>query len=253
MRVYNRSKFVDSSLTKRGRLEESRRTKKPNQHERAFEYLGRTQSYGSYEVIVSNKKFVVKKGVFSPYYFGDAEFFSKAIPIKKGSSFLEVGSGAGVVSVTAALRGASKVAATDINQAAVENTIENARRHKVDVQATKGDVFSSVEKGRFDTIFWDIPFISAPKPAGAKKQSKHQVLQLAIHDEGYRAVGKYISEARKHLSPKGRLFIGFSPNLGNAERIKKLAKENGFSLKVIAEKQESPFIKLQLIELVPRA
>lgn len=51
--------------------------------------------------------------------------------VEPGSSVLDVGCGSGVLGIVAALRGASNVVAIDIAEAAVEATVDNARRNGV--------------------------------------------------------------------------------------------------------------------------
>ena len=75
----------------------------------------------------------------------------------KGARFLEMGCGAGVVSVRAAMLGAS-VLAVDINPAAVENTVHNAERLGVKLEARVSDLFSDVAE-RFDIIVFNPPYL----------------------------------------------------------------------------------------------
>ena len=107
---------------------------------------------------IQGRKYVVFPGVFSPLIFPSSKAV-ETIPVHQGESFLEIGSGTGVFSVMAALEGASRVVAVDINPEAVKNTIENARLHHVEdrVTAIESDIFSAVQ-GQFDVIFWNIPF-----------------------------------------------------------------------------------------------
>lgn len=80
----------------------------------------------------------------------------------KGEHFLEVCCGTGVFSIFAALDAAEKVVAIDINPDAVENTIENSKKHEVSEKVTvlQGFMFSPLQKEQlFDVIFLNIPFL----------------------------------------------------------------------------------------------
>ena len=70
-------------------------------------------------------------GVFSPVRTPVTGLFSQWLPYPAGGTFLEMGSGAGVTAVLAALAGCRSVTALDISAAAVENTRRNAERHGV--------------------------------------------------------------------------------------------------------------------------
>ena len=58
--------------------------------------------------------------------------FNTAIPNPQGGRFLEIGCGAGVTAVWAALHGCAHVTATDITETAVESTALNVKRHGVE-------------------------------------------------------------------------------------------------------------------------
>src|SRR5262245_1972814 len=67
-------------------------------------------------------------GVFAPVYTQSTGLFSGWLPYPVGGAFLEVGSGTGVIAVTAALSGCASVTALDITESAVDNTRMNVER-----------------------------------------------------------------------------------------------------------------------------
>jgi ribosomal protein L11 methyltransferase len=68
----------------------------------------------------------------------------------RGASVLDVGSGSGILAVTAALLGASRVSAVDTDPIAVESTRENARRNGIVVEAARGSL--PIADGPFDLV-----------------------------------------------------------------------------------------------------
>src|SRR5205085_141938 len=58
------------------------------------------------------------------------------------SSLLDVGCGSGVLSIAAARLGFEPVLGTDLDDAAVEATLENARRNGVSVEARRSDALT---------------------------------------------------------------------------------------------------------------
>ena len=114
---------------------------------------------GAYWHTVKNVRFLVLKGVFSPKYFTDTEFFINNFPPLRNKSFLEIGSGIGAGLVFARLSGAQEVYGVDINPVAVLNSKLNAELHKLDIRIKQGDVFNSIPTAKsFDYIYWNVPF-----------------------------------------------------------------------------------------------
>ncbi len=182
-----------------------------------------------YTTIVNGKMYVVYPDVFSPHYVLDSAFYAKHLPNQKGKTLLEVGSGVGLLAITAAFQGAKAVTAVDINPHAVKNTLENAKRHKVDavVTAYRSDIFKNIPRGqKFDSIIWNVPW----GDFGGNKRLN--LIQVAFYDPGYRLLGRFISQAPKYLKPKGKLFIGFSTSIGSREVLEKFLEKAGFSWRI---------------------
>jgi release factor glutamine methyltransferase len=115
----------------------------------------RTASYDGF-------KLHVKKGVFHPLLFFSTkilyEFISRITLANK--SFLEIGSGSGMLSLLAKRKGAA-VTAVDIDPAAVETTrinfLNNFGQHH-GAEVLRSDVFSNVPACIFDVIVINPPY-----------------------------------------------------------------------------------------------
>jgi release factor glutamine methyltransferase len=187
--------------------------------------------------------------VFSPMHTPITELFTSWLPYPVGGSFLEIGSGAGVTAVTAALAGCRRVTAVDISASAVENTRLNVARHRVTrtVRVVKGDLFEALQPDeRFDLVFWNSSFVEPP--AGHVNEGE---FDRAFFDPDYRTHERFLREAPRYLRPSGRLVLGFS-DLGNRHRLEELAAASGFELSIIrAEKRQTEIqIEFQLVELL---
>ncbi|MEW2625168.1 methyltransferase domain-containing protein [Streptomyces sp. NPDC048106] len=150
--------------------------------------------------------------------------------LRAGGSFLEVGSGTGIIAVMAALRGAARVVATDINARAVENTRRNAVRHGVGdrLTAVHSDLFSAVgADDRFDCVYWHSNFVLGPDDY--RYRSDHE---RAYVDTGYRAHERYLIEAPLRLAPGGRALLQFSDR-GDLARLTALATAHDRRLEVL--------------------
>jgi release factor glutamine methyltransferase len=157
--------------------------------------------------------------VFPPVYSPSTAAFLDLLEFPVGGSLLEIGCGAGVIAVSAALSGCSTVVATDINPEAVRNTELNANRHGVAarIRCTAGDLFDPLEPDEtFDVVFWHSNFVSAP--ADLSDLDMHDI---AYVDPGYNAHRRYLSEAPR----RGNLaLMGFSSR-GSMDQLRGMGAE----------------------------
>ena len=80
-------------------------------------------------------------------------------------------------------------------------------------------------------------------------------LQRSNLDPGYASVGRYITEASRHLEPGGLLTLGFSLQLGRLELIEEIAAAAGLTVRIARSEEptaERPY-DLQLLHLTPPA
>lgn len=189
-------------------------------------------------------------GVFAPIYTTTTELYTRWIPYPNGGAFLEVGSGAGVTAVVAALRGCQAVTALDISAAAAENTRRNAAVHGVRdrVRVLRSDMFQSLEPdARFDVIFWNSNYAHAPASFVYETELQH-----AFFDAGYRSHAAYLREGPSRLTAGGRLLLGFS-SIGDRAHLDRLAARSGLRVAMVrSEAITGPGpIDCQLLELLP--
>ncbi len=115
-------------------------------------------------------KAVVNPGVFFPHFTISTRLLLNFLKDKNlaNASFLELGSGTGIISAFAASKDA-KVIASDINPAAVTNTKENAERNGVEVKAIQSDLFDSIVNQQFDVIVINPPYYPKEPTSDAEK------------------------------------------------------------------------------------
>ncbi|WP_367042017.1 class I SAM-dependent methyltransferase [Streptomyces sp. Je 1-332] len=170
--------------------------------------------------------------VYSPSTGVGADFLglSGDAPTVAGPSFLEVGTGSGVIAVLAALAGSERVVALDISPSAVRNAELNAARHHVAgrVRALHSDLFDGLgTHERFDTIFWSSNYVLAP--AGYEYGSLHE---RGYVDAGYRTHRRFLAQAPGHLTPGGRALLHFSSR-GDLAALHAIAAECGRALRTV--------------------
>lgn len=177
-------------------------------------------------------------------------------PAPRLGAFLEIGCGAGVISVLAALAGCDRVVAADINPKAVRNTELNAARHDMTgrMRVVHSDLFQALDpQERFDTVFWSSNYVLAPD--GYRYDNDHE---RAYVDPGYAAHRRFLAEATGRLTPDGRALLHFSSR-GNLPLLRGLAEECGRELRqvgsVLVPEGDGPVehLLLEIRDAAPRA
>ena len=144
--------------------------------------------------------------------------------VRAGDRVLDMGTGSGVNAILAASKAAS-VVAVDVNPSAVEAARSNAERNGVAdrIDVRHSDVFSNVE-GEFDLIVFDPPF---------RWFAPRDLLELASTDENYQAMTAFFRNARRHLTPGGRMLIFFGTS-GDIGYLRQLLDQEGFTAEIVA-------------------
>ncbi|MDT3399799.1 LLM class flavin-dependent oxidoreductase [Streptomyces sp. B1866] len=172
--------------------------------------------------------------VFPPVYSASTEVFLNLLDLPRGGSMLEIGCGAGVIAVSAALAGCAQVVATDVNPHAVRNTESNAARHGVAgrVRCQESDMFAALPpRETFDLVFWHSNFVLAPETL-----TRLTLHDLAYVDPGYRAHRAFLREALDRVRPGGSALLGFSSR-GDVELLRRLAGDAGVALGPVAARE----------------
>lgn len=178
------------------------------------------------EVEYLGKKFLVLPTVFWPSW--DSQALINNYKINPGETVLDLCTGSGVIAIFSAIKGAKKVIALDINPLAVECTNENARRHNVEkiVDARVSNMFAALKDGeKFEVITMNPPFT----PHIASDFS-----EKTVWDDDLEVHKKFFENIKKYLKKNGRIYICHA-KFGAIEEMKKMATEEGFSIKQIGE------------------
>lgn len=148
----------------------------------------------------------------------DSYLMLKVIEVVPGERFLEIGCGAGLISLHAAKAGA-EVVASDISPHAVECTKKNAVRNNLKMEVLRSDLFEKIE-GYFDAIAFNPPYL----PEETRSTSWIEK-SWSGGSEGSEVAVKFLEEAWRHLAPGGRVYIILS-SLGGFMAALKAAKEH---------------------------
>lgn len=211
----------------------------------------RAKATSPYDVDYGGLSLTVLPNVYAPEFFNDSLWYAKQLQgIVGGKSFLEIGTGTGVIAVFCAKNGA-KVVATDINPDAVKNAQLNTKRHGVDISVREGDVYQALlPDEKFDYIFWAHPFNSWDMEV--------DMLLASGIDPRYESLQKYIARAKNHLTSTGKLLLGTGDS-ADLKQVASIAKENGYTLKLLREMEQplepgkDTHIKDLIYEFVPNS
>lgn len=144
-------------------------------------------------------------GVYSPHETSSSRmvmdhFFGLGLS-QPGGRLLEVGCGAGAISLLAAQIG-WKVSAGDIDPNALEATRGNARLNSLQVDARVSDLCAAFENEKFDVIVFNQPFFHLDR-----ETQKHE---RTLSDFGGQLYVRFMREVKKHLTPTGYILFTYS-------------------------------------------
>jgi release factor glutamine methyltransferase len=155
--------------------------------------------------------------------------------VKPGMRFLEVGCGAGLVSLVAAHIGAH-VTCTDANPRAVALARHNARENKLTLEAHDTDLMAGL-KGPFDAVAFNPPYLPT-----AAEEFIPGPLNLAFDGgaDGNQVVLRWAGQLAK-LEPLPRLLLIVHSSLADPEPLRQVLDKLGYENDVLL--QESHFFE----------
>ncbi len=181
-----------------------------------------------YFIRMLGRRILVLPGVFSPKYVSDVKWFARKVPRIVGKrSFLEIGTGTGVITLFVALNGTKNIITTDINAQAVKNARRTFRLHKLSIPVRVGNVFEPIKKQeKFNVIFWNHPFHYTKRAKNA--------LEKGGYDYQYGSLRSFFRDAGNHLTANGEVLLGTSKN-ARLDVIRALGREYGYVQKLIKQ------------------
>ena len=149
-------------------------------------------------VIVEGVTLALRPGVFSPdqTLTHSSSMLVRVLPDLNGKTVLDIGTGCGVLATYAAMKGARRVTATDVQLEAIRNARENvaALGLSTKVEVIHSDVFENVS-GRYDVVMANLPFM---------------VTSYVMNDIATETYARFFSALDSHLSPEGTAFLTFA-------------------------------------------
>lgn len=154
----------------------------------------------------------------------DSVLTSEVLGDVAGKSVLDLCTGTGIIALKAAMAGASKVVATDLNPEAVKNAQLNADNfHFSQIDVREGSLFEPVKGETFDVITINPPY------TGKKPQNK---TEICFWDEDNKTTREFFEKFRQFLKPNGRAYLAWA-DFSPLELLQDLALQNNVELEVV--------------------
>src|SRR6202790_53233 len=195
----------------------------------------------SYHVVLSRKsirsvqaggfRLTVRPTVFHPPFFISSERFAEFIDglDLRGKRVIDVGTGTGILALSAARAGAENVVAADTNPNAALNADENARSNGMGGRVV--GLCSNLLAALAPRPLFDVILSSPPKHAGEPRDLTDRGWHAG---PAYRDVAALFAQARERLKPGGRLYVMVSSD-SDLDLFGKLIDKAGFRAKLAHE------------------
>ncbi|MBK7036723.1 MAG: methyltransferase [Bacteroidetes bacterium] len=143
-----------------------------------------------------------------------------------GSSFLELGAGNGLISISAAKRGAH-VSSSDISVKVIDLLKENARSNNVELRVLHSDLFDNIAEQLFSIIAINPPYYP--------KTPRNEFEQAWYCGENFEYFEKLFFQLPKYHDGKSEILMVLSEEC-DLSRIKNIAAINNYDL-ILKEKK----------------
>lgn len=175
-------------------------------------------------------KGLVLPGVFYPQLTLSTKILLQYLKEKdlNGKHFLELGCGAGFISVLAAKKGA-EVWALDINPKAIENTRINAEKNQVKMHLIQSDLFEKLEEKAFDWIVINPPYYPRT-PKNLEEQAWYCGENFEYFEKLFKGLARYIYSTSKVI-----MILSEDCEI---EQIKNMAKRANISFEQVYQKRK---------------
>ncbi|UCH81309.1 MAG: tRNA (adenine(22)-N(1))-methyltransferase TrmK [Nitrospiraceae bacterium] len=187
------------------------------------------QQFGPHKVTVLGRMYEISKDVFNPKYYFTSQFMAKNMTISEGDTVLDIGTGSGILAITAGLN-ASKVIAIDINPEAVKYARKNVKANNLEriVSVLEGDLFSPLGQTMlFDTILFTPPYMEGEPRTG---------FEYALFDKKKQLLKRFFRNAAHYLKPGGYVQMLYS-SIAEPDLTLDISMEFGWKYSVIAHEK----------------
>lgn len=167
--------------------------------------------------------------VFHPGFFFSTKFllrYLSGLPMQN-KSVLELGAGAGLISIVCAKRGAM-VTATDINPVSISCLDQNKKNNQVDLCVIESDLFDHIPQQHFDYIAINPPYYKK-----APSTLKEHAWYCGMHGEYFERLFKTL---KSYMHNRSVVLMVLSEDC-DMNMIRQMAKENALGMDCVQERK----------------
>jgi HemK-related putative methylase len=191
------------------------------------------------KTVVDHQKFTIFPDVYPPS--GDSYLLLDSIHVTSEDDFLEVGCGAGLITLKGAKEARTAIG-VDVSLDAVRNTKENLKRNGLDKKCAviQSDLLTSFNSSaKFSIVVFNPPYLP--------KDDMSTGLDHALigGHTGVEVTQRFIPQVADHLKAGGRVYVVVS-TLADSKVIWKRMEECGFIVEMVSE-EPMFFEKIQVL------
>lgn len=197
-------------------------------------------------VKVAGLTLLLDRTVFDPRLHFTSRFFAqylrRAAVVPKRGRVLDLGTGSGLLAISAALAGAGRVTAVDLNPAAVLSARLNVAQYGLGgkVEVALGDMFEPVMDEQFDLIVCNPPYLKG------EPTSEGTLAYMAGDD--FRWLRRFARDAAGHLAPGGRCLLVLADST-DLSAVLGIFRHSGWTVRLMA-RRDLIVERLFIVELI---
>ena len=184
-------------------------------------------------VRVAGLVLILRPTVFNPkLHFSSAflaDYLRRNGVVRPGSRVLDLGTGSGLLAISAALSGAGSVTAVDLNPEAVISCRTNASMYGLGgiLRAVQGDMFEPVRGERFDLIVCNPPYLRG------EASSPGTLAYMA--GTNFEWLRRFATSAHDYLAPGGRCLLVLADST-DVRAILRILRDAGWLIRLKARR-----------------
>ncbi|MGL4670114.1 MAG: HemK2/MTQ2 family protein methyltransferase [Methanobacteriaceae archaeon] len=163
----------------------------------------------------------------------DSYLLAENLIINPGERVLEIGTGSGIVAMSASLK-TNFVIATDINYNAIELAEKNFKANGMDkIELAFGDLFEPVKNRKFDVILFNLPYLPT-SPEEILDDDLNYAFDGGL--DGRKTTDRFLNQVPNYLNPDGKVQLVQS-SLSDNDLTISILKNLGFDVEVTASEK----------------
>jgi len=176
----------------------------------------------------------------------DSYLLQECIPQNlKGKKILDMGTGSGILAITAAKNGGD-VTAVDISPEALKAAEKNAKRQNVKIKFILSDLFENIAE-KYDLIIFNPPYV--PENEFDEKVGTSRIYSGG--KSGREVLERFIKDVKRFLSENGEILIVISSLTGEKETFE-LFRKASFEARIVV-REKVPWEELLVLYVQHRA